>query len=199
MSDNDSSKLPPSFEPLKVHCSDADCDADRHCFSPNRRKKNWQKDYDGACQACGKKMVPWDRVRARNMSDIAHTFAQLQHEHIRHVFFCAPFDDTSLKQAIKIGLEGLRARARPLLKREIGPAHIFRDGIQTKKHSSALHYAQHATATCCRKCLEYWHGIERGRDLTEAELDYCEALVQAFLDERGDELLAAAEDRKAAA
>ena len=32
--------------------------------------------------------------------------------------------------------------------------------------------AQHATATCCRGCLEKWHGIPGGRELTEHEQQY---------------------------
>ncbi|MFV0433758.1 MAG: DUF4186 family protein [Leucobacter sp.] len=32
--------------------------------------------------------------------------------------------------------------------------------------------AQHATATCCRKCLESNHGIEKGRDLDDREREY---------------------------
>jgi exodeoxyribonuclease V alpha subunit len=29
--------------------------------------------------------------------------------------------------------------------------------------------AQHATGTCCRDCLEKWHGIPKGRPLSEEE------------------------------
>jgi ribosomal protein L34E len=180
----------PTFEPLKVHCSDARCEANLHCFSPNRRKKGWKKDYTGQCQSCGKELVDWNRVRSRNLSDVKSTFDELSREYIRHVFFHAPFDDKSKAQARQIGLDELKARARPLLEKKIGKATIFRDGTQTKKEGSALHYAQHATATCCRKCLEYWHGIERGRELTAEELSYCEALVIAYLDSRAEELLA---------
>jgi hypothetical protein len=181
----------PTLEPLKVHCGDTNCEADKHCFRPDRRKRRWREDYAGACQACGKQLVDWDRVRSRDLEDVKGTFAELQHEQIRHVFFCAPFDAKSVQQARRLGLGGLRERVRPLLARKIGPAKIFRDGTQTKKEGSAVHYAQHATATCCRKCLEYWHGIEPGRELTDEELDYCEGLVQAYLDERGPALMAA--------
>jgi hypothetical protein len=179
----------PTFEPLKVSCGDTDCDKDKHCFRPNRRKKDWQKTYQGACQDCGKQLVDWDRIKGRDLKDVARTFGDLQHEYIRHVFFCAPFDEASVTQAARLGVEGLRARVRPLLASKIGPEKIFRDGTQTRKEGSAIHYAQHATATCCRKCLEYWHGIERGHELTPAELDYCEGLVQAYLDLREPALL----------
>ena len=32
--------------------------------------------------------------------------------------------------------------------------------------------AQHATATCCRTCLERWHEIPRGDELTAGERAY---------------------------
>jgi Domain of unknown function (DUF4186) len=177
------------LEPLKVHCSDSRCEANFHCFGQNRRKKNWQKEYEGQCQACGKKLVDWDRVRRRDLADVAGTFSELAHEWIRHVFFHAEFDEHAKSQAHELGLEGLKSKIRPLLAKKIGPEKIFRDGIQTKKEGSAIHYAQHATATCCRKCLEYWHGIERNRELKKEELDYCEGLVCAYLDLRADELI----------
>lgn len=179
----------PKLEPLQVHCSDSRCVANLHCFGPNRRTKNWQKTYEGQCQACGEKLVDWDRVKRRDIMDVAGTFAQLTHEWIRHVFFHAPFDEKSKNQAREFGLANLKSRVRPLLEKKIAPAKIFRDGTQTKKGGSAIHYAQHATATCCRKCLEYWHGIERNRVLAKEELDYCEGLISAYLDLRADELL----------
>jgi hypothetical protein len=188
MVDNNHTELP-TFEPLKVHCSDALCVSDLHCFSPDRRKRGWQKNYKGQCQACGKQLVDWDRVRARDLSDIKGTFEELSHEYIRHTFFHAPFDQKSKTQAQTLGLNELKARARQLLEKKVGKAKIFRDGTQTKKTGSALYYAQHATATCCRKCMEYWHGIERGHDLTSEELSYCEGLLIAYLDSRAEELL----------
>jgi hypothetical protein len=58
------------------------------------------------------------------------------------------------------------------------------DGRQTPWHGSAIYYAQHATAACCRTCIEYWHGIPRVGDLGAKELDYLTDLVVRYLDER---------------
>jgi hypothetical protein len=41
--------------------------------------------------------------------------------------------------------------------------------------------AQHATATCCRKCIYKWHGIEKGRALNEVEVDYVVALIMGWI------------------
>ena len=86
---------------------------------------------------------------------------------IRHVFFNAPFDKKALEHAKKLGMERLKARARSQLQTKIGKLPTDWDGQQTKKHSNALRFAQHATATCCRKCLEYWYGVPRDRELNK--------------------------------
>jgi len=49
-------------------------------------------------------------------------------------------------------------------------------------------YAQHATATCCRTCLEYWHGIPKGRALSAEELNYLAELVCRYIEDRIPEL-----------
>ncbi|HJB34047.1 MAG TPA: DUF4186 domain-containing protein [Candidatus Blautia merdipullorum] len=38
-----------------------------------------------------------------------------------------------------------------------------------------MNIAQHATATCCRGCLEKWHKIRKGRELTPRQREYCYA------------------------
>lgn len=41
--------------------------------------------------------------------------------------------------------------------------------------------AQHATATCCRGCLNKWWKIPKGRELTEEEVDFVVGLIMAFI------------------
>jgi hypothetical protein len=43
--------------------------------------------------------------------------------------------------------------------------------------------AQHATATCCRGCLEKWHGIPKGRELTASEQQYVVYIIMRWIDE----------------
>jgi len=39
---------------------------------------------------------------------------------------------------------------------------------QREGSAEIVHYAQHATAACCRKCIEYWHGIGPVREIEKA-------------------------------
>lgn len=42
--------------------------------------------------------------------------------------------------------------------------------------------ARHATATCCRGCLEKWHNIPGGRELTIQEQDYVANVILQWID-----------------
>ena len=53
-----------------------------------------------------------------------------------------------------------------------------------KDPTTTLPYAQHATATCCRDCLDYWHGIPKGQPLSDLELDYLAELVCLYIEDR---------------
>lgn len=41
--------------------------------------------------------------------------------------------------------------------------------------------AQHATATCCRSCLEKWHHIEKGKKLNEYEIKYIVRVIMTWI------------------
>jgi hypothetical protein len=42
--------------------------------------------------------------------------------------------------------------------------------------------AQHATATCCRTCLERWHEIPQGHDLEPAEQAYAVDVICRWIE-----------------
>ena len=176
----------PSFEPLNVKCSDSDCETDRHCFLFDKRKMD--EDERGACRTCGRKLVDWERIQRRDPRDVQTTFEELQRELIRHVFFHAEFDERARRLAKKYGIDRIKERVRSRLRSKVGKRPDGWDGRQTPKQGDVIHYAQHATATCCRKCIGYWHNIPSDRPLTEEELDYLEALVCAYIDYRAADI-----------
>lgn len=167
--------------PLDIKCTSVDCDNDLHCF---KQLKKMTSDQRGRCRSCGADLVDWDRVHQRDKADAAHTFAALQHELIRHHFFHKSVDDTAIRHAQRKGRRLLKEAARDRLHKYLVPADPPRDGRQTPMQGNAIYYAQHATATCCRTCLEYWHGIPKGRSLTPKEFEYCATLLDLFLDEK---------------
>ncbi|MGV9249963.1 DUF4186 domain-containing protein [Streptomyces sp. NPDC003697] len=67
------------------------------------------------------------------------------------------------------GPSTLRWHAYDLIARRLAPAEPYKDGRQTPYRGHPVFVAQHATATCCRTCLQRWHGIPKGRELSRAE------------------------------
>lgn len=167
--------------PLEIHCTSTDCENDLHCF---KQLKRMTPDERGKCRACGADLVDWERVHVRDLSDVKHTFLALQHELIRHHFFHVKIDEAAVKHAQRKGRNKLNQSVRERLIKYLAPADLPRDGRQTPMQGSSIFYAQHATATCCRTCLEYWHAIPKGRRLSQVELSYCCALVELYLDMR---------------
>ena len=41
--------------------------------------------------------------------------------------------------------------------------------------------AQHATATCCRGCLEKWHKIKKNKELTKEEQNYIVKVIMTWI------------------
>ena len=60
------------------------------------------------------------------------------------------------------------------------------DGKQTPMRGHPVFIAQHATATCCRGCIQKWHGIEKARALNEKEIDYIVALIMGWIERQLD-------------
>ena len=129
-------------------------------------------------------MVDWARLHRRNLLDAAYTFEALQHELIRHHCWHVSIDEKARLHARRKGMEMLLAAARHRLVKYLAPAEPTRDGRQTPFTGNAIFHAQHATACCCRTCLEYWHAIPKGRALKQEEIDYCHRLVEMFLRQR---------------
>jgi hypothetical protein len=136
----------------------------------------------GTCRDCGADLVDWNRVQKRDLSDIENTIESLKYELIRHYAWHATIDDKAINHARRKGRNGMVLAVESRLATALAPATPARDGIQTPMEGNAIYYAQHATATCCRTCLEYWHGIPTKRSLTEDELTYCRDLIMAYID-----------------
>lgn len=171
-----------NLEPLKVTCTTADCEHDLHCFKFHSRK---MKPADrGSCRYCGVSLVDWERLHQRRATDAANTFKALQHEFIRHHFWHVPIDENADKHARRKGKLALRDAAYSRVLKSVGSSHPPRDGQQTPFKGNVLYYAQHATACCCRTCMEYWHGIPKGIELTPQQLEYFTELVMRFVSQR---------------
>ncbi len=79
------------------------------------------------------------------------------------------------------GMEKVREHAYDFIKKRLAPANISNDGKQTPMRGHPVFVAQHATATCCRGCLEKWHRIPKGRELTDGEQEYVVSVIMEWI------------------
>jgi hypothetical protein len=80
------------------------------------------------------------------------------------------------------GRNTIRSHARDFVSARLAPAEPRNDGKQTPMRGHPVFTAQHATATCCRGCLQTWHGIAKGRPLSEAEQETVVDLISDWID-----------------
>lgn len=165
----------------EITCSSHDCEQDLHCF---RRKMPSDDSYrNGRCVACDIDLIDWDRLDKHDLADADHTVDALQREMIRHVYWHIEIDQRAINHARRKGAVVLRADVPKIIGNNLGlpSKELFRDGSQTPLDGNIIYYAQHATATCCRKCAEEWHAIDKDRTLTEDEVGYMSDLVRLYI------------------
>lgn len=174
------------LKPLKITCTSTDCANNLHCFLMT--KKLLSQGPGGRCRSCGARLIEWDRVHKMDLSDAQYTFNALRLELIRHHFWHIRLSQHAINYARRKGKIALRMASEHQIRKLIGTAHHPREGQQTPRETSrqanAIHYAQHATASCCRRCAAEWHGIPEGRPLTETEVSYLTELAMRYLSDR---------------
>lgn len=85
------------------------------------------------------------------------------------------------------GLPLVLQHAQEFIAKRLAPAQIPNDGKQTPFRGHPVFVAQHATATCCRGCLQKWHRIPAGRPLVKEECDYLLQVLGKWLAENAGE------------
>jgi hypothetical protein len=80
------------------------------------------------------------------------------------------------------GPQTMRAHAAEIIAERLAPAEPRNDGRQTPYRNHPVFVAQHATATCCRSCLERWHDIPRGRELSHDERAYVVDVIWRWIE-----------------
>ncbi len=115
------------------------------------------------------------------MHDLEALFAALAKSTFRAGFVLNTKDKAYLQQK---GLSTVLDHAEDFIKQRLAPANIANDGKQTPMRGHPVFVAQHATACCCRGCLQQWHHIPQGRALTDAEQAYIVVVLEKWLREK---------------
>ena len=79
------------------------------------------------------------------------------------------------------GLDKIRSHACDFIRNRVAPAEPVNDGKQTPMRGHPVFIAQHATATCCRGCIEKWHKFPQHRELTQTEQEYLVSVIMEWI------------------
>ncbi len=80
------------------------------------------------------------------------------------------------------GIDTIRQHAIDFIKARMVPQYPKNDGKQTPMRGHPVFLAQHATATCCRSCIQKWHGIKKGRVLNDQEIEFVVGLLMGWIE-----------------
>lgn len=110
---------------------------------------------------------------------IEKTMERLSYSTFRSKFVLS---DKDRAYARSKGKTTIGRHACELLRSRVGAANPVKDGKQTPWRGHPVFTAQHATATCCRGCIEKWHHIPRGRELTDEEIRRLADLIMVWIE-----------------
>ena len=79
------------------------------------------------------------------------------------------------------GLTKIKIHAYDFVNKLLKNTKNVNDGKQTPTKGHPVFIAQHATATCCRGCLEKWHKISKDKDLSDTEINYIVYVIMKWI------------------
>jgi hypothetical protein len=124
----------------------------------------------------------------------------LKVEWIRHFFFHVPITPRIKGHAQTLGLDGLATLAEhQLMQGKMLQFNPDWDFNQTKMlDGNIVHWARHAVACCCRKCMAYWHNVPTSARLSAQDVEYFKQLIILYIRQRIPDLQYAPAPRKPA-
>ena len=79
------------------------------------------------------------------------------------------------------GFDKIKEHAYDFINKRLRDVTNIVDGKQTPMRGHPVFIAEHATATCCRGCLEKWHHIDRNKVLSDDEVDYIVNIIMEWI------------------
>ena len=117
------------------------------------------------------------------MDNFDELFERLSRSKFRSRFKLKPVD---IEYIDKKGMAAIEQHARDFVTDRLAPAEPKNDGKQTPMRGHPVFIAQHATATCCRKCLQKWYNIARYKPLSNSDIDYIVSVLISWINNQID-------------
>ena len=105
-------------------------------------------------------------------------FARLERSAFRRRFRLTP---ALQRYVAEKGLAAIRRHAEDFVRARLAPARPPNDGRQTPMKGHPVFLAQHATATCCRGCLNKWWHVPLGVPLSSVQEAKIVNLIMAWI------------------
>ncbi len=115
------------------------------------------------------------------MSSIEQALNKLEKSKFRSSFYLSKKDKQYVNDK---GLDTIRRHAKDFVKQRLAPASPINDGKQTPTSGHPVFKGQHATATCCRGCLNKWYNVEMGVELTEVQQEKIVNLIMSWIERK---------------
>ncbi len=82
------------------------------------------------------------------------------------------------------GMKKIEEHARTFVVERLKDISKVNDGKQTPFKGHPVFIAQHATATCCRGCIEKWYRIDRRKILSDEEINYITQIIMGWIEKQ---------------
>ena len=173
-----------NLKDLEIKCKSTKCDSDLHCFNMSKKAiKKFGK--EGVCRDCGENDIDWNRMHRNDIKDIDYIVQSLEKELIRYAYWNSQIDQDAIESAKSRGYGILKKKTRDIIAKKMGHPKDPYDWRQTPySGKEIINYARHATGTCCRTCLAYWHNIKETETLNDNQIDFCTDLVMHYVEVR---------------
>ncbi len=90
-------------------------------------------------------------------------------------------DDDDRRYIEEKGLDTIYMHAEDFVLKRLSDENPKKDGEQTPMRGHPVFKAQHATACCCRACLEKWHNIPSGKVLNDKDREYITSVLITWI------------------
>lgn len=113
------------------------------------------------------------------MQTVEDALDRLERSKFRSSFHLSESDFIYLEEK---GEDVIRRHAKDFVRSKLAPAEPQNDGKQTPTRAHPVFKAMHATACCCRGCLNKWYRVPLHTPLTDAQQEKIVNLLLAWIE-----------------
>lgn len=110
---------------------------------------------------------------------IKNIFDRLSKSKFRSSFYLKDKDILYIEDK---GIDKIRNHAYDFVIKRLADTSNVTDGKQTPMKGHPVFIAQHATGTCCRRCLEKWHHISKNKNMTDDDIKYVIDIIMSWIE-----------------